>query len=265
MHGAANDFIVVDDRALTFPAHDSAWLQAIMKRHTGIGSEGVLLIQPSNTVDFRMRFFNPDGGEVDMCGNGARCIARLAHELKVAPAFMKFETGAGVVGAEILGDQVRLTMTTPKDWRLGRRLTAAGRELAYDFVNSGVPHAVVRVDYLAGLDVQTLGAAVRYHRDFAPKGTNANFISVAGPDTVRLRTYERGAWRWKRQPAGPASWRRVCRRAHRPGQAAGQGDPGQWRYVGSGFPPDRGRPLKGSPSGQPPMCFRASWFIGSNQ
>jgi diaminopimelate epimerase len=192
MHGAANDFIVVDDRALTFPAHDSAWLQAIMKRHTGVGSEGVLLIQPSHTADFRMRFFNPDGGEVDMCGNGARCIARLAHELEVAPARMTFETGAGVVGAEILGDQVRLTMTTPRDWRLDRRLHAAGRDLAYDFVNSGVPHAVVRVDDLPGLDVQTVGAAIRYHADFAPKGTNANFISVAGPDTVRLRTYERG-------------------------------------------------------------------------
>lgn len=192
MHGASNDFIVVDDRALTFPAHDTAWLQAIMRRHTGVGSEGVLLIQPSTKAHFRMRFFNPDGGEVDMCGNGARCIARLAYELKVAPERMQFETGAGLVGAEILDDRVRLTMTTPKDWRLGRSLQAAGRELAYDFVNSGVPHAVVQVPDLATLDVQGLGAAIRYHADFAPKGTNANFISVEGPDTVRLRTYERG-------------------------------------------------------------------------
>ena len=192
MHGAANDFIVVDDRTLTFPSADTDWLQHIMRRHTGVGSEGVLLIQPSATVDFRMRFFNPDGGEVDMCGNVARCIARLAHELKVAPARMQFETGAGVVGAEILGDQVRLTMTTPKDWRLGRQLHALGRDWAYNFVNSGVPHAVVQVENLAELDVQALGAAIRYHTDFAPKGTNANFISVTGPDTVRLRTYERG-------------------------------------------------------------------------
>ena len=192
MHGASNDFIVVDDRSLTFPAQDTGWLQHIMRRHTGVGSEGVLLIQPSAQVHFRMRFFNPDGGEVDMCGNGARCIARLAHELGIAPARMQFETGAGVVGAEILGDRVRLTMTTPKDWRLGRRLQVAGRELAYDFVNSGVPHAVVQVPDLASLEVQTLGAAIRYHADFAPRGTNANFISVEGTDRVRLRTYERG-------------------------------------------------------------------------
>lgn len=192
MHGASNDFLVVDDRALTFPAHDTDWLQRIMQRHTGVGSEGVLLIQPSARENFRMRFFNPDGGEVDMCGNGARCIARLAHELGVAPARMTFETGAGVVGAEILGNQVRLTMTTPRDWLLGRRLRALDRDWAYDFVNSGVPHAVIRVDDLDHLDVQALGAAIRYHADFAPKGTNANFISVTAPGTVRLRTYERG-------------------------------------------------------------------------
>ena len=192
MHGAANDFIVVDDRALTFPAHDTAWLQRIMQRHTGVGSEGVLLIQPSTRENFRMRFFNPDGGEVDMCGNGARCIARLAHELGVAPTVMTLETGAGVIGAEILGDQVRLTMTTPKDWRLGRRLRALDREWGYNFVNSGVPHAVLCVEQLDTLDVQALGSAIRYHADFAPKGTNANFICVAEPGTVRLRTYERG-------------------------------------------------------------------------
>jgi diaminopimelate epimerase len=192
MHGAANDFIVVDDRALTFPVQDAGWLQHIMRRHTGVGSEGVLLIQPSARADFRMRFFNPDGGEVDMCGNGARCIARLAHELGVAPARMTLETGAGVVGAEMLGERVRLTMTTPKDWRLDRRLRALDREWTYSFVNSGVPHAVLCVENLEALEVQALGAAIRYHADFAPQGTNANFISVSDANTIRLRTYERG-------------------------------------------------------------------------
>lgn len=192
MHGAANDFIVVDDRSLAFPAGDAAWLRGLMARRTGIGSDGVLLIQPSPRADFRMRFFNPDGGEVDMCGNGARCIARLAHELGAAPAQMAFETGAGTVRAEVEGANVRLTLTDPKDWRLGRTLDANGRAVAYDFVNSGVPHAVVAVDDLDATDVAGLGRAIRYHADFAPRGTNANFITVTGPDTVRVRTYERG-------------------------------------------------------------------------
>lgn len=192
MHGAANDFIVVDDRALDFPAHDRRWMQRIMSRHTGVGSEGVLLIQPSRQADFRMRFFNPDGGEVDMCGNGARCIARLAHELGVAPARMAFETGAGLVRAEMHGGHVQLTMTPPRDWRLDRTLTIDGRPYAYHFVNSGVPHVVVEVPELSGVDVQRVGAAIRYHPEFAPKGTNANFIQVIGPDCIWLRTYERG-------------------------------------------------------------------------
>lgn len=192
MHGAANDFIVVDDRALAFPAHDAAWLRAIMARRTGVGSEGVLLIQPSDRAHFRMRFFNPDGGEVDMCGNGARCIARLAFELGVAPSPMTFETGAGLVRAEILSDGVRLTMTTPRDWRLGGELEIDGRTLRYDFVNSGVPHAVVHVDDLDAVDVARLGAAIRNHPAFAPKGTNANFIKVTGPQSISVRTYERG-------------------------------------------------------------------------
>lgn len=192
MHGAANDFVVVDDRAVSFPVGDSRWLAEVMARRTGVGSEGVLLIQPSTQADFRMRFFNPDGGEVDMCGNGARCIARLAHEIGAAPKQMSIETPAGIVRAEARGDQVQLIMTEPKDWRMGRSLVIEGRTYGYDFVNSGVPHVVVRVDDLAKTDVHNLGRAIRYHADFAPKGTNANFIQITGPDSLRVRTYERG-------------------------------------------------------------------------
>lgn len=192
MHGALNDFIVVDDREQVFPAHDRKWLEATMSRRAGVGSEGVLLIQPSNTADFRMRFFNPDGGEVDMCGNGARCIARLAHELGVAPAHMTFNTAAGPVRAEVSGDHVRLHLYPPKDFRLDRTITVNGHQHHYHFVNSGVPHAVMEVDDLTHVDVQKLGSAIRYHAEFAPKGTNANFIQVTGADSLRVRTYERG-------------------------------------------------------------------------
>jgi diaminopimelate epimerase len=193
MHGAANDFILVDDRAQTFPAGDRAWLAKIMSRRTGVGSEGILLIQPAQAgADFRMRFFNPDGGEAEMCGNGARCVARLAHDLRVAPDQMKFETAAGIVGAEIRGGNVLLHMTEPRDWRMHRTLELDGRSFPYHFVNSGVPHAVVEVKDLDAVDVQSLGSQIRHHRDFAPAGTNANFIAVTGPDSIRVRTYERG-------------------------------------------------------------------------
>jgi len=192
MHGAGNDFVLIDDRRLTVPVKNRAWLESIGKRRTGVGCEGIILIQPSTQADFIMRFFNPDGSEVDMCGNGARCVARLAYDLKVAPAKMTFETGAGIIAAEMVGDQVRLGMTLPKDWRLNQMLEIDGVKRPYGFVNSGVPHVVMPLEQLDQEDVAKTGAAIRYHKDFAPKGTNANFIHVTGPSALRIRTYERG-------------------------------------------------------------------------
>ena len=192
MHGAANDFILVDDRAQTFPMRDRPWLARIAARRTGVGCEGIILIQPSARASFRMRFINPDGGEAEMCGNGARCVARLAHDLGVAPDRMTIETGAGLLHAEILEARVRLRMTDPRDWRLGQTLVTEGRTFECDSVNSGVPHVVIRTPDLDGEDVRRFGRALRYHADFQPAGTNVNFVQIAGPDAIRIRTYERG-------------------------------------------------------------------------
>jgi len=192
MHGAGNDFALFDDRAARFPVSDTGWISRIAGRRTGIGSEGILLIQKSKKADFRMRFFNPDGSEVDMCGNGARCIARLAHDIGAAPAKMSIQTGAGILRAEVLGELVRLEMTTPRDWLMNRSLLLGGRRIRYGFVNSGVPHVVVKVADVSKQDVAKTGAAIRYHGDFAPAGTNANFITITGPGSLRIRTYERG-------------------------------------------------------------------------
>ncbi len=193
MHGAANDFILVDDRSLSFPARDTKWMAGIMNRRTGIGSEGLLLIQPSaGKGNFRMRFFNPDGSEADMCGNGSRCIARLAHEIGAAPAQMAIETAAGLIRGEVRGNQVKIFMTEPRDWRLNQTLLLDGQTMLYSFINSGVPHVVIQTSNLDKADVQNTGSQIRFHRDFAPAGTNVNFIQVMGPNALRIRTYERG-------------------------------------------------------------------------
>ncbi len=192
MHGAQNDFVLFDDRCGSFPAADQAFIARIAACHTGIGAEGVILLQESATADFRMRFFNPDGGEVDMCGNGARCVARLAFELGAAKENMTVETQAGLLKAEILPDGIRLWMTEPTGWKMGASLEREDRALTYNFVNTGVPHVVIRTDKLSGVDVCGTGSAVRYHRDFAPAGTNVNFMEVSPDGTLRVRTYERG-------------------------------------------------------------------------
>lgn len=193
MHGAGNDFVLIDDRARTFPDTDHDRVHRLARPKYGVGCEGVILIQPSETADFRMRFYNPDGGEVEMCGNGARCVARLAHEIGAAPAQMRFDTVAGLIQARVLSaGQVELTMTEPKDWNLDGTLDLLGTPTPYAFVNSGVPHVVIRVEDLDAVDLPRLGAAIRYHDAFKPAGTNANFIQITGPDSLRVRTYERG-------------------------------------------------------------------------
>lgn len=192
MHGAGNDFIVVDDREEQFPLHDRDWMVRIANRRTGVGSDGILLIQPSKQADFRMRFINPDGGEVDMCGNGARCIARHAYTLGIAPISMSIETRAGPLHADIVGEQVRLQMMDPKDWVIDQPLKVRDQTFSYTFLNTGVPHVVLETADVSSVDVDDLGRSIRWHAAFQPEGTNVNFVQRTGPGTLTVRTYERG-------------------------------------------------------------------------
>lgn len=140
-----------------------------------------------------MRYYNADGGEAEMCGNGARCFARFVNRLHGdALPTLKFETMAGMISAEFEGDQVRINMSAPHDLKLGQSLTVGADSLSVDSINTGVPHAVVMVDDLDGVDVRGWGAGLRYHEAFAPKGTNANFARVIAPGQISIRTYERG-------------------------------------------------------------------------
>ena len=190
MHGAGNDFILVDDRTgRNFPVDDKAFIHRICSRRTGIGSDGIILLQPSDIADVRMRFINPDGGEQDMCGNAARCVARLAYDRGMAAAKMVIETGAGSVEAEVTQDEVCLYLTDPSELRLD---VPVDMEWTVDFVNTGVPHAVAWVDDVEKIDLPTAGRALRYHRFFEPAGTNADFARVEADGTLTLRTYERG-------------------------------------------------------------------------
>ncbi|HSR88594.1 MAG TPA: diaminopimelate epimerase, partial [Pontiella sp.] len=181
--------IMVDDRERMFPLDDALFIQQITARSTGIGADGVVLLQPSDTADFRMRFINPDGNEVDMCGNGARCISRLAFALGAAPARMIIETNAGPVHADVLSDGVCLELTPPAAMELDLDL---GLGMTIDFVNTGVPHAVAWVDDVHAVDLLKLGRAIRYHERFIPEGTNADFAQVEPEGTLTIRTYERG-------------------------------------------------------------------------
>ncbi len=190
MHGAGNDFVLVDDRAGGFPVDDHLRLAAMASARTGIGCEGVILVQESDVADFRMLFFNPDGTAADLCGNGARCVAAFAREIgAVKSQAMTFETRAGLIDAEIVDEgRVRVWMPEPKNRRYGLNVNGT----AGDYIVAGVPHFIVPVKSVATVDVDGLGRALRLDDAFAPEGTNVDFVQFIPPSKALIRTYERG-------------------------------------------------------------------------
>ena len=192
MNGAGNDFVMIDNRSGEVRLEPEQILR-ICDRHRGVGADGILLLEKgSNGADFRMRYYNRDGGEAEMCGNGARCFARFANKVANAPGKISFQTPAGLIRGELDGEEVTLQMSEPKDLRLDLDLVANGVNERIHFINSGVPHVVVPVAKVEDVDVRKRGAALRYHKEFSPAGANANFIEKAGPKKILVRTYERG-------------------------------------------------------------------------
>lgn len=193
MNGAGNDFVMLDNREGALALTDSS-IARLCDRHRGVGADGLLLVEkPQGEADFRMRYYNADGREAEMCGNGARCFARFVNKLAPgADGKVSFETQAGIISASLRGDQVSLGMSEPGPFAEGVELDAAGEKLTVYSINTGVPHAVVLVDDLDGVDVHKLGAALRHHHHFQPRGTNVNFVRQLGPQNLAIRTYERG-------------------------------------------------------------------------
>ena len=193
MVASGNDFVVIDNRKPAVPvARLRAFARAICDRNYGAGGDGLIALERSKKSDFRMRIINSDGSEAEMCGNGARCAALFAVKNKMAGKKMSFETLAGIIEAEVKGAIVKLKMSDPGGLKLGISLVLSDGRYNVNFVNTGVPHAVIFVEHLEGQDVRTTGKEVRYHSTFAPRGTNADFVEVAGKNLIKVRTYERG-------------------------------------------------------------------------
>ena len=196
MNGAGNDFIVIDNRDLSIEL-DGDTIAALCDRNRGIGADGLLAVEPArNGADFRFRYYNADGGEAEMCGNGARCFGRFtAHLGEIVLKRVTFETIAGTLAAEMIGEDVRVAMSAPQDLRLDTGVTIPGHDAPLHFINTGVPHVVTFVENAEALDqfdVFKNGGAIRNHPAFAPAGTNANFATVLSPGHISIRTFERG-------------------------------------------------------------------------
>jgi diaminopimelate epimerase len=194
MSGAGNDFILIDNRTGVM---DELTLIELIKgvcRHKlSVGADGVILIENSDTVDFRWRFFNADASVAEMCGNGARCAARMACMLGIAQTRVRFETIAGIIDAEVApGGQVKIRLTDPSEARVNFPVALSTGISTISSINTGVPHVVIEMEDVAHAPVRDMGREVRYHNDFSPAGTNVNFVSKQTDGMLAVRTYERG-------------------------------------------------------------------------
>ncbi len=197
MSGAGNDFVVIDNRTKRIKS-GSKVAKLLCDRRWGIGADGLLLLEKSRRASYRMMYYNADGSYGGMCGNGGRCIAWFAFTHRIAGKTHEFEALDHIYNVKIGKKEVVLTMKDPINIKIGDEILLDSGKLRINSIDTGAPHVVVPVDNLpggvslSGVDVLGVGRKLRLDPHFSPAGTNVNFIERAGPNSIRIRTYERG-------------------------------------------------------------------------
>src|SRR5262245_31574474 len=210
MHGIGNDYVYVNTFDQKPPSDPPALSRAISDRHFGVGSDGLILIGPSERADARMRMFNADGSEAEMCGNGVRCVAKYIHDHGIArKSRVSIETGRGILTLDLEVDggkarRIRVDMgapilqgsdiptTLPGNPPVNVPIVIEGREFSVTAVSMGNPHATVYVDDVESVPLEKLGPILEHHPSF-PRRVNVHFVQVLAPGEVRMRTWERGS------------------------------------------------------------------------
>lgn len=193
LHGAGNDFIVIDDRANRWHFNPEQ-VKFLCDRHFGIGADGLIIIRnPSHpTAQFKWEFFNNDGSIAEMCGNGARCVGLyVKRKLGINNQFI-LETLAGLIHIRFVDDMIGVELRPPSPPRLNMLVELSNGPIELHYINTGVPHVVAFVDDLDKVDVAQIGRQIRFHPIFAPAGTNVNFVKILNNRRIAIRTYERG-------------------------------------------------------------------------
>lgn len=210
MHGIGNDYVYVNLFADSLPGEPAALATLLSDRHFGVGSDGLILIMPSDRADARMRMFNADGSESEMCGNGVRCVAKYVYDHGIATKDrVTIETGRGVLTLDLevengKAKRVRVDMgppilesaaiptTLPGDPPVDVPIVVEGTSYPVTVVSMGNPHAVIYVDDVANFPLERIGPIFEHHPAF-PRRVNAHFVQVLGPNEVIMRTWERGS------------------------------------------------------------------------
>ncbi len=188
MVASGNDFVVICAPRSTLHAPRLRSLaREICDRKYGVGADGLLFLEKSKIADVRMRIFNHDGSEAEMCGNGARCIV-----LYLGKRNTEIETKAGIIQSQLEWNSVKIKLTNPLNIKLDIPIKVNNRNLKVNFIDIGVPHAVIFVEGLDEIHVSEIGRAIRNHKRFFPRGANVDFVEGLGKDLIGIRTYERG-------------------------------------------------------------------------
>lgn len=181
--GTGNDFVMIDNRSETFPVSQK-YIEHLCHRRFGIGADGLILLQNDPNYDFRMVYFNSDGREGSMCGNGGRCTVRFAEDLGIFKNETKFIAVDGEHTAQANTEVISLKMG---------EVHSLEHHDEYDFMNTGSPHYVAYVTDIESFDVYTEGKKIRYSEEWVKRGgTNVNFVKAIDEETIYVRTYERG-------------------------------------------------------------------------
>ena len=200
VQASGNDFILIDCRNDKWPRSKySRFAKQYCSRKVNVGADGILVVEGSKKANLRMRIFNADGSEAEMCGNGSRCFALWVTKyiMKKNKCSVKFDTAAGMIEANVDATDenaadVRVRLSDPAALSRDFSMVLSGRKTNVSFVNTGVPHAVIFTENLDTVNVQKRGYEVRHHKKFYPAGTNVNFVQMLRQDTIKIRTYERG-------------------------------------------------------------------------
>ncbi|MCK5033032.1 MAG: diaminopimelate epimerase [Calditrichia bacterium] len=196
MHGTGNDFILIDNFDNSYGKWDNKLIKQICEFHTGIGADGFLALEKDRQYDFRMRFFNSDGYESDMCVNGSRCICFFAYSLGYVNKEMYFIANDGLHRAKVINGEVEVQVNYKEDavdkGFPDEYILPAGVTFK-SFINTGVPHVILETENIEVIDVNKIGHELRYHLYYQPEGTNVNFVEKLDDGSfLRIRTYERG-------------------------------------------------------------------------
>jgi len=190
--GSGNDFVVIDNRKGIIRRREEL-AKKLCDRKMGIGADGLLLIENSKKADFKMRIFNPDGSEAEMCGNGLRCVFRFLKEKKIThKKSLMIETKAGILDGEIKKGRVKIRMRIIGKPHLNMKIPLEKENIEGHFINTGVPHTVIVVQNIEKVKVEQIGPEIRYHKIFQPEGTNVDWVEIVDERKIKMRTYERG-------------------------------------------------------------------------